>query len=119
RVRAAPPRVHLTSASHYGAGDLRQLQSFPTRRSSDLPVMVGEKGGRKTPAFVKESLHHVGQQAEETGALDRLGEFALLLLADGGDRKSTRLNSSHVKISYAVFCLKKKLVKRVRRISAD
>src|SRR5690606_41734587 len=27
-----------------------------------------------------------------------------------GDRKSTRLNSSHVKISYAVFCLKKKKV---------
>src|SRR5207302_10107316 len=26
-----------------------------------------------------------------------------------GDRKSTRLNSSHVKISYAVFCLKKKM----------
>src|SRR5690606_40027350 len=26
-----------------------------------------------------------------------------------GDRKSTRLNSSHVKISYAVFCLKKKI----------
>src|SRR5690606_42077664 len=29
-------------------------------------------------------------------------------LAPAGDRKSTRLNSSHVKISYAVFCLKKK-----------
>src|SRR5690606_41423911 len=29
----------------------------------------------------------------------------------GRDRKSTRLNSSHVKISYAVFCLKKKNVK--------
>src|SRR5690606_41834093 len=29
-------------------------------------------------------------------------------LPRGGDRKSTRLNSSHVKISYAVFCLKKK-----------
>src|SRR5690606_40911623 len=28
------------------------------------------------------------------------------------DRKSTRLNSSHVKISYAVFCLKKKNTKR-------
>src|SRR3989442_5486470 len=27
---------------------------------------------------------------------------------DGADRKSTRLNSSHVRISYAVFCLKKK-----------
>src|SRR5947208_11629210 len=29
-------------------------------------------------------------------------------LGDGGDRKSTRLNSSHQIISYAVFCLKKK-----------
>src|SRR5690606_40367088 len=33
-----------------------------------------------------------------------VGGVALLIL----DRKSTRLNSSHVKISYAVFCLKKK-----------
>src|SRR5690606_28048403 len=31
-----------------------------------------------------------------------------LALSLAGDRKSTRLNSSHVKISYAVFCLKKK-----------
>src|SRR6266511_5757026 len=30
----------------------------------------------------------------------------------GGDRKSTRLNSSHVKISYAVFCLKKKTINK-------
>src|SRR5207253_11337403 len=29
-------------------------------------------------------------------------------IVNGGDRKSTRLNSSHVAISYAVFCLKKK-----------
>src|SRR5690606_41716531 len=32
-----------------------------------------------------------------------------------GDRKSTRLNSSHVKISYAVFCLKKKTGKHMPR----
>src|SRR5688572_32053657 len=30
----------------------------------------------------------------------------------GGDRKSTRLNSSHSQISYAVFCLKKKIKKK-------
>src|SRR5690606_40910732 len=39
-----------------------------------------------------------------------------------GDRKSTRLNSSHVKISYAVFCLKKKKQKHVeppRRLAAN
>src|SRR5438067_11207755 len=33
-----------------------------------------------------------------------------------GDRKSTRLNSSHVSISYAVFCLKKKNINMIFRI---
>src|SRR5690554_7168798 len=32
-----------------------------------------------------------------------------------GDRKSTRLNSSHVRISYAVFCLKKKKKKKKKK----
>src|SRR6266498_4199509 len=37
------------------------------------------------------------------------GDFGLAgAQLTGGDRKSTRLNSSHVRISYAVFCLKKK-----------
>src|SRR2546421_8929756 len=41
-------------------------------------------------------------------------EFALEKSTEGGtlDRKSTRLNSSHDQISYAVFCLKKKNTKR-------
>src|SRR2546422_8361290 len=37
---------------------------------------------------------------------------------DGGDRKSTRLNSSHGYISYAVFCLKKKKIELVVRMIA-
>src|SRR5690606_40950511 len=45
--------------------------------------------------------------------LAAMAERALALLVEGNrDRKSTRLNSSHVKISYAVFCLKKKKKKR-------
>src|SRR3989475_6871390 len=39
----------------------------------------------------------------------RLGSLARAL--QGADRKSTRLNSSHSQISYAVFCLKKKKIK--------
>src|SRR3954462_14482251 len=35
------------------------------------------------------------------------------------DRKSTRLNSSHTIISYAVFCLKKKILNRPSRIQMD
>src|SRR5690606_40880717 len=55
--------------------------------------------------------------AAQRGRLDVSVE--LLRFADhcaehafGRDRKSTRLNSSHVKISYAVFCLKKKTTKQ-------
>src|SRR5947199_3763819 len=36
-----------------------------------------------------------------------------------GDRKSTRLNSSHLGISYAVFCLKKKIPNKSRSTCAD
>src|SRR5438067_9612279 len=36
-----------------------------------------------------------------------------------GDRKSTRLNSSHVSISYAVFCLKKKKIKIIHTHKTD
>src|SRR3712207_7700643 len=35
-------------------------------------------------------------------------QLAYILINRDGDRKSTRLNSSHANISYAVFCLKKK-----------
>src|SRR5690606_40333972 len=48
------------------------------------------------------SKHRDGRQRRaDRGAAERAGR--------GGDRKSTRLNSSHVKISYADFCLKKKI----------
>src|SRR5690606_23508150 len=40
-------------------------------------------------------------------------EWLELLRPRESDRKSTRLNSSHVKISYAVFCLKKKIIDNI------
>src|SRR5690348_18020560 len=45
-------------------------------------------------------------QLDELGTGDVLGEISRVV--DARDRKSTRLNSSHPSISYAVFCLKKK-----------
>src|SRR5690606_40263120 len=51
----------------------------------------------------------VDEDDRELGeVLDRSGRDAVRV-----DRKSTRLNSSHVKISYAVFCLKKKTIIRI------
>src|SRR5262245_64220341 len=62
--------------------------------------------------------------AEFSKALSRRARSTRTLLVDGGtvlvkalensDRKSTRLNSSHLGISYAVFCLKKKKKKNKR-----
>src|SRR5207244_11031045 len=84
----------------------RDLHSFPTRRSSDLSLVwnFAILGVFKYYDFFAGSL---------VGALDQLGIHHLPLpliriILPPGDRKSTRLNSSHQIISYAVFCLKKK-----------
>src|SRR5690606_41651834 len=87
----------------------RDLHSFPTRRSSDLGGR-GSLGGH--------AAHPRERLARSTGP-DRAqrdpGRQGAASIRSAGsdpqarrDRKSTRLNSSHVKISYAVFCLKKK-----------
>src|SRR5437588_6124629 len=47
--------------------------------------------------------------------IESLGPDQPQSLAPCGDRKSTRLNSSHTVISYAVFCLKKKKKKKTQR----
>src|SRR3989442_4613815 len=47
----------------------------------------------------------------ETGKIARLADGAVVVTCGDLDRKSTRLNSSHVRISYAVFCLKKKKIR--------
>src|SRR5436309_7425985 len=57
-----------------------------------------ERGGPKWTAKMDQSLTVSGLSKSDPGSFLRR------------DRKSTRLNSSHVKISYAVFCLKKKKI---------
>src|SRR5438094_6766169 len=68
-----------------GYGDHQDLHSFPTRRSSDLTTRTRRRASRWPRC--RSSPSHGRSIA---------------------DRKSTRLNSSHRTISYAVFCLKKK-----------
>src|SRR5436853_2878120 len=54
------------------------------------------------------SLSHFGGRAELLSAGSRLLSAGPHVCSAAEDRKSTRLNSSHLGISYAVFCLKKK-----------
>src|SRR5438552_14400987 len=85
-------------------GQHRHLHSFPTRRSSDLATV---RSVRERPV----SLAIVAIVAAVIGGISVLvvGKAAgWLTNGTKKDRKSTRLNSSHQIISYAVFCLKKK-----------
>src|SRR5437667_5664580 len=66
-------------------------------------------------AAQKEGITYVGMRNEQSAsyAAQAVGYLtgrpgACLVVSGPGDRKSTRLNSSHITISYAVFCLKKK-----------
>src|SRR5256885_5433559 len=101
--RSAPPRV---------------LPSSPPRRSPDLVSGATCQPCVFRPADVHRHRHARGQQSGKIKeGIDPVGpashkavEVAKRLFAPHikTDRKSTRLNSSHLVISYAVFCLKKK-----------
>src|SRR5437867_7094444 len=81
----------------------RYLHSFPTRRSSDLDaraIFQSASYPRSISAWARDgsSPRTFSRWTREAGSDSPLIR----------DRKSTRLNSSHRTISYAVFCLKKK-----------
>src|SRR5207253_4374845 len=93
------------------------LHSFPTRRSSDLNNHVVE-GATQLQVILRDQSRPydariVGTSPQDDIAVIKIDARDLPALSFGDshnlrDRKSTRLNSSHVAISYAVFCLKKK-----------
>src|SRR5699024_12257080 len=97
----------------------RDPPSFPTRRSSDLGLasgmmistfQIGAALGVAIIGGVFYSLLGPHPQADDYAHAFTIAlgcNVALLALGGWLDRKSTRLNSSHVSISYAVFCLKK------------
>src|SRR5207249_12141002 len=88
----------------------RYLHSFPTRRSSDL-ARSGSPGCSErwptTPARAPASRDRWSGR-RSTGDRQTVRTRRVPPTGSCADRKSTRLNSSHVSISYAVFCLKKK-----------
>src|SRR5439155_20985703 len=101
------------------AVQLRALHSFPTRRSSDLqqsrevaaavghggegPVEVDRVRGNDAPdAGEADEEEQLVAAVVDLGNHYRSAEGTVVVVV--ADRKSTRLNSSHVAISYAVFC---------------
>src|SRR5206468_11502867 len=97
----------------------RHLHSFPTRRSSDLTAVCGsEQEGTRNPGghtmaktrprkrYTEDQRTTILSVAQREGltATEVKKRFGVTPVTYYSDRKSTRLNSSHDQISYAVFC---------------
>src|SRR5205807_9955374 len=90
----------------------RDPHSFPPRRSSDLaaraattdlPIVANDLESDPVASGYVASLAHPGGNLTDVPGLQHNR------WRRDRDRKSTRLNSSHLVISYAVFCLRKKI----------
>src|SRR5690606_18485651 len=109
RVRRLLPRRDLNPkngatrlAFHVDAPAMILDEALDDREAK--PDSVGLPMARKG---LKDAIANGGGNARAV-VFDLDDKLAALGSIDDKDRKSTRLNSSHVKISYAVFCLKKK-----------
>src|SRR5699024_11354413 len=79
-------------------------QEFTGKTNQNGQVVI------EIPANIpRDTLFNVQIQGVDTKSTIKIGEYKYYTYSSNNkDRKSTRLNSSHVSISYAVFCLKKK-----------
>src|SRR5690554_7567338 len=105
--------MHTVAFFRFRFNASRVLHSFPTRRSSDL-AWNRFACSYDLVNWTDWEGPHLIEPSEDYDS--RFAHKSFVLKHDGvvyhfyKDRKSTRLNSSHVRISYAVFCLKKKKI---------
>src|SRR5690554_2052481 len=85
--------------------DKEEIRAFAQNwLGKNLVTYQTDESGQPVSKILVESLTDIDQELYLGAVVDR-GTRRIVFMAD---RKSTRLNSSHVRISYAVFCLKKK-----------
>src|SRR5690606_40290403 len=103
---SASPTVPLL----YCSSPSLELPSFPTRRSSDLNASIAICSLSRKPIAMPRNENQTSNNnvISSDQKNTKLNNFLVKTCKVTIDRKSTRLNSSHVKISYAVFCLKLK-----------
>src|SRR5258707_11716407 len=88
--------------------DLILAQSREAQAASQLPADVTNYGVTVQKSVLAPLMLIALNSPKGTRDARFLANYAYINLASKVDRKSTRLNSSHANISYAVFCLKKK-----------
>src|SRR2546427_7596007 len=93
-----------------GTGKTTLLRTLLERLDASTPVAYVHNSALNIEGLLEYILQDWGVKSEAQTHAQRLFELNEFLIDQHkqGDRKSTRLNSSHSQISYAVFCLKKK-----------
>src|SRR5690606_41737622 len=99
-----PPSSHVPPLSLHDALPIFAARAAP-RGFAVLPIGRRPGASRRTALTVESARRHWSQATEAPDKPQRCGSKAQ---AAGGRSEEQRLNSSHVKLSYAVFCLKKK-----------
>src|SRR5690606_31809165 len=116
--KVAPAIIFIDEIDAVGRARGAGLGGGHDEREQTLNQMLSEMDG-----FSRNDLTIVIAATNRPDVLDpalmRPGRFDRNVMVDRPDRKSTRLNSSHVKISYAVFCLKKKNKKKHNKKSKE
>src|SRR5690606_40799894 len=102
--------MHDASLIPVGHVDLPNLDLLRETFQQDVCFRLIAKAGALQDADADAARGSVGERLEQPPAMiaAQFGQSFFGQPHFVEDRKSTRLNSSHVKISYAVFCLKKK-----------
>src|SRR5688572_31689989 len=90
----------ILSSFFFFFNDTATTEIYTLSLHDALPIFADSQAGLRRRTSGSRAPIRAAQRGSEDGAGD-------------GDRKSTRLNSSHSQISYAVFCLKKKKKKNI------
>src|SRR5690606_13933328 len=88
----------------------------------EVQIFLGRLLGEAEVRIKQNLLHRNSGRSGDLQRTPKKNELVvnhIILFFSVSDRKSTRLNSSHVKISYAVFCLKKKKKKQTKNVTTN
>src|SRR5690554_2916159 len=125
--RAVASALHTVDGpADFGGTDLQFEAAFGADECLAVPLEVAQVFGHpgredpgrpflllRDPGRFEEKLRPAALNRLPHGVDTRIGGVLHCPVHDGPDRQSTRLNSSHVRMSYAVFCLKKKNLLRL------
>src|SRR3712207_8389565 len=103
-----PPRSTLFPYTTLFRSSVQHYIDMISKKTATLFEVSCALGALSSPNHTASDIRNLSSFGRNIGIAFQLVDDLIGVIGDPKDRKSTRLNSSHANISYAVFCLKKK-----------